>query len=255
MMDSMEIKNDDVYGLIGYPLEHSFSPEYFKKKFQREHIPAIYQLFPLKNIAAFPELLSNHPGLKGLNVTIPYKKQIIPYLDSLDPVAEAVAAVNVIRIDKGRLTGYNTDVTGFMQSLKPLLTPDDRAALILGSGGAAHAVAYGLKQLNVQYRFVSRHRIPGGLLYVEITDTVMEKHTVIINATPLGMFPEVQAAPDIPYQRLSPKHLCYDLIYNPAETLFLKRAKMQGARIKNGMEMLVLQAEAAWDIWKRQPNE
>jgi len=249
MINATAIQQDGLYGLIGYPLEHSFSPEYFKKKFQREHIPAVYQLFPLKNIAAFPELLSRHPELKGLNVTIPYKKQIIPYLDSLDSVAEAVAAVNVIRMDNGRLRGYNTDVTGFVQSLKPLLHQHDRAALIFGSGGAAHAVAYGLQQLNMQCCFVSRHKTATGILYSELTEAVMEKHTVMINATPLGMFPDVQAAPDIPYQWLSAKHLCYDLIYNPSETLFLKKAKMQGARISNGMEMLVLQAEAAWEIW------
>lgn len=238
-----------MYGLIGYPLEHSFSPEYFKRKFEREKIVESYQLFPIKKIEAFPDLLAQYPQLKGLNVTIPYKKQVIPYLDNLDPVAKAIAAVNVIRITKSGLKGYNTDVTGFMQSLESLLSSHDGAALILGSGGAAQAVAYALNQLDISYHIVSRKSIPDALLYSEITDEVMESHSLVINTTPLGMFPNVQAAPDIPYQLLTPHHLCYDLIYNPEETLFLKLAKQQGARTKHGMDMLILQAEAAWSIW------
>ncbi len=238
-----------MFGLIGYPLEHSFSPGYFAKKFEREQIDAGYQPFLLEDIRQFPELLLRYPALKGLNVTIPYKEEIIPYLDDLDPVAAAVGAVNTIRIDGGRLWGYNTDVAGFMQSLKPLLNQKDKAALILGSGGAAKAAAYGLKQMNFSCHFVSRHKIPGGFLYSELTDALMERHTLIINTTPLGMFPDIQSAPDIPYSCLSEEHLCYDLVYNPAETSFLHHAKMRGARIKNGLEMLILQAEAAWSIW------
>lgn len=238
-----------VYGLIGYPLSHSFSPDYFRKKFAREGIDAVYRLFPLASINELPNLLNEHPSISGLNVTIPYKEQVIPFLDDIDDAAKAVGAVNCIKIDNGKLKGYNTDVIGFKQSLTPLLQTHHNKALILGTGGAAKAVAYVLSKLNIGYSLVSRSGKEGSIAYSDITDLTIKEHPLIINTTPLGMHPNADTSPDLPYSAIGQKHLVYDLVYNPEETLFLKGGKAQGATTKNGYEMLVLQAEASWDIW------
>lgn len=238
-----------VYGLIGYPLSHSFSPGYFKGKFAKAEIDAVYRLFPLANIKELPKLLAEHSSLSGLNVTIPYKEQVIPFLDDIDNAAKTIAAVNCIKISNGKLKGYNTDVIGFEQSLAPLLQPQHTKALVLGTGGAAKAVAYVLDKLNIDYKLVSSSGKTGTVAYEDISAATVDEHTLIINTTPLGMHPNIDACPDIPYSALGETHLLYDLIYNPEETLFLKRGKAQGATTKNGYEMLVLQAEASWDIW------
>jgi len=242
-----------LYGLIGFPLGHSFSQQYFNTKFETEGINAQYRNFELPDIGDFMELISEYPDLCGLNVTIPYKQDVIHYMNSMDTVAREVGAVNVIKFtrkgDDIKLTGYNTDVIGFTDSIKPLLTTGHKKALVLGSGGAARAVKYSLKQLGIEPIVVSRTSRPGVLTYRELTPEVMASHTVIVNTTPLGMYPDIDNCPDIPYDLLTPGHLCYDLLYNPDETLFMKKAALQGAKTKNGLEMLMLQAFASWDIW------
>lgn len=243
-----------LYGLIGYPLKHSFSPEYFKRKFAGEHIHAQYQAFPLQHIHELPSLLHKHPNLKGLNVTIPHKKTIIPYLDRLHASAENAQAVNCIKIKNGITIGYNTDVYGFTQSLIPLLKPHHTHALILGTGGAAYAVGYALKKLHISFIYVSRKPSLGNISYVDITPEILQKYLLIIQTTPLGMYPDLHAAPQLPYEALTPAHLAYDLIYNPEETLFLQKAKKNGASSKNGLKMLHLQANASWEIWNDREN-
>lgn len=240
-----------LYGLIGYPLTHSFSPAYFAEKFEKLGIKASYRAFPLENIDELPALLAAHSDLKGLNVTIPYKQAVIPYLDELDATATGAGAVNCISIAAGKRKGYNTDVLGFLNSLKPLLAPHHTQALILGTGGAARAVAYALGSLGIKYTKVSRLEMAGVLSYDELTAAVIQEHTLIINTTPLGMYPQIDAAPQIPYEALTSRHLLYDLVYNPLETKFLALGKDHGATIKNGLEMLHLQADASWDIWSR----
>lgn len=252
--------NDDImsqfrlYGLIGFPLGHSFSQQYFNNKFQSEGINAGYRNFELPDVGDLMELIAENPDLSGLNVTIPYKEAVIPYMDAMDPVAREVGAVNVIKFTpKGNndivLTGYNTDVIGFSDSIKPLLTRDHLRALVLGSGGASKAVVYSLWQLGIEPVVVSRTPRDGVITYADLTPEVMASHTVIVNTTPLGMYPDIDRCPDIPYDLLTPAHLCYDLLYNPDETLFMKRAASHGAKTKNGLEMLMLQAFASWDIW------
>ena len=237
-----------LYGLIGYPLAHSFSQQYFTDKFAAEGIPAAYTLFPIEHISLFPRVLQENPALCGLNVTIPYKEQIIPFLDELDATAQETGAVNVIKFTQnGALKGYNTDITGFEASLRKL--PAHTHALILGTGGAAKGVAYVLKKMNIRYLFVSRTPKEGQIAYSDIH--AARDYTLIINATPVGTFPNTNACPDFPYKSLTSKHLLYDLIYNPEKTLFLRRGEAQGASIKNGLEMLHGQALAAWDIWKK----
>lgn len=238
-----------VYGLIGYPLSHSFSPGYFKEKFAKAEIDAVYRLFPLANIKELPKRLAEHSSLSGLNVTIPYKEQVIPFLDDIDNAAKTIAAVNCIKISNDKIKGYNTDIIGFEQSLAPLLQPQHTKALVLGTGGAAKAVAYVLDKLNIDYKLVSSSGKTGTVAYEDISAATVDEHTLIINTTPLGMHPNIDACPDIPYSALGETHLLYDLIYNPEETTFLKRGTAQGATTKNGYEMLVLQAEASWDIW------
>ena len=245
------------YGLIGYPLEHSFSQKYFTEKFLKEGINARYLNFPISSIDDFPELFIHHPYLAGLNVTIPYKQQIIPYLDDISPVAKTIGAVNVIKITwenlEYRLKGFNSDITGLKRSLFPLLAIDHKNALVLGTGGASKAVAEALKQLNISFRYVSRSpKDENTLSYAQLDEGIISEHKLIINTTPLGMFPDVDACPDIPYEALTPRHLLYDLVYNPEETLFLKKGKEKGAKVKNGLEMLHLQAEEAWRIWNDQ---
>ena len=242
-----------LYGLIGFPLGHSFSQQYFNTKFEAEGINAQYRNFELPDIGDLMELIAEYPDLSGLNVTIPYKQAVIPYMDEMNPVAREVGAVNVIKFTrKGndlRLTGYNTDVIGFTDSIAPMLGEGHTKGLVLGSGGASRAVVYSLRQLGVEPQVVSRTLRPGVITYGDLTPEVMTTHTVIVNTTPLGMYPNVDECPDIPYDLLTPQHLCYDLLYNPDETLFMKRAAEHGAKTKNGLEMLMLQAFASWDIW------
>ncbi|HTN46295.1 MAG TPA: shikimate dehydrogenase [Flavipsychrobacter sp.] len=237
-----------VYGILGYPLSHSFSPAYFKEKFDKLRIQASYRIFELENIHLFPDLLKSHPYLCGLNVTIPHKQTVIEHLDTLSDAAAAVGAVNCIDIREGLLRGYNTDVIGFEKSLRPLLKNRHRKALILGNGGASLAVQFVLKKLEISYLQVSRSQ---PLRYEELSEEIIKEHLLIINTTPLGMYPHVEEAPAIPYRHLTSHHLLYDLIYNPEETRFLLQGKEQGAAIKNGFEMLKLQADASWDIWSR----
>lgn len=240
-----------IYGIIGYPLSHSFSPGYFNKKFQEENIDAVYQLFPLQDIGMFPQLLAAHPDLRGLNVTIPYKTTVIPFLHHIDETARAIGAVNCIDIRNGILTGYNTDCSGFEQSLLPLLKPYHKHCLVLGTGGASLAVIYVLQKLGISYTLVSRNKTDKTLTYDELTPELIVQHTVIINTSPLGMYPDIDSYPDIPYSAITNRHLLYDLVYNPGQTLFLEKGKAKGAQIRNGLEMLLLQAEAGWDIWNR----
>jgi len=233
------------YGIIGFPLLHSFSAKYFSEKFAREHIDAEYALYPI-GIEEFrlkiEDLLSS---LDGFNVTMPYKQTIIPYLDRLDETAQAVGAVNVVH----QRVGYNTDCIGFMESMRPLLRAEDKEALVLGTGGASKAVCYGLKQLGINPTLVSRTPKEGMLGYQDLTKEVIEAHSIIVNSTPLGMLPNVDSCPEIPYEWITARHLLFDCVYNPEKTLFLRKGKAQGARVRNGMEMLTGQAQAAWKIW------
>jgi shikimate dehydrogenase len=245
------------YGLIGYPLEHSFSQKYFTEKFKHEGIEARYLNFPISDIDQFPELLQKHPYLAGLNVTIPYKQEVIKYLHKLDVIAEEAGAVNVIRIDwqkdKPYLTGYNSDIIGFSQSIAPLMSSEHIKALILGTGGASKAIAYALKQLGLLYRFVSRSpQHPSHVSYQALTPEIIREYKVIINTTPLGMSPNINSCPPLPYSGITSDHLAFDLVYNPETTLFMQKCAKNGATVKNGLEMLHLQAEAAWEIWNRE---
>ncbi|RYD96176.1 MAG: shikimate dehydrogenase [Sphingobacteriales bacterium] len=239
-----------VYGIIGKSLQHSFSPRYFNNKFSGGNTDAIYQAFELETIDAFPGLLQQKQ-LAGINVTIPYKEQIIPFLDELDPSAENIGAVNCIQTHRGRLVGYNTDITGFTRSLRPLLKTYHQRALVLGTGGASKAIQEGLKQLDIPFTIVSRSGEPGTIVYVQIDEPVIKAHTLIINTTPLGTFPDINAKPDMPYCYINKNHLLYDLVYNPETTAFLQEGVQRGARVKNGFEMLCIQAEAGWEIWNQ----
>lgn len=240
------------FGLIGRDISYSFSPGYFKSKFDTLGLAdCSYEIFDLPDIDKLPEILSKNT-LSGLNVTIPYKTAICPYLDELDADAAEIGAVNTICFTKTGLKGYNTDVIGFVNSLGPLLLPTDKAALILGTGGAAQAIAFGLTKLGIDYRFVSRSSGEGNLRYEELESATLKSFQILINTTPLGTYPQVQEAPPIPYKFLTRSHLLYDLIYNPELTAFLKSGQKAGARIKNGLEMLHLQAEASWEIWNRE---
>ena len=245
------------YGLIGYPLKHSFSIGYFNEKFKAENIDAEYVNFEIPTINDFMQVIEENPNLCGLNVTIPYKEQVIPFLDELNKDTAKIGAVNVIKIvrlpkGKVKLVGYNSDIIGFTQSIEPLLQSHHKKALILGTGGASKAVYHGLNNLGIESTFVSRTKKNNKFLtYEELTPEVMASHTVIVNTTPVGMFPKVDFCPNIPYEQLTPDHLLYDLLYNPNETLFMKKGQAQGAITKNGLEMLLLQAFAAWEIWKR----
>lgn len=238
-----------LYGLIGFPLEHSFSPDYFKKKFAAEGIGAEYKLFPISNIQQYRQLLEEYPAVKGLNVTIPYKEEVIQYIDNIDTDAEQVKAVNCIHFSEGKSVGYNTDIIGFAQSLSPLLESHMDKALVLGSGGSSKAVRFVLDKLGINYKIVSRKAADEFLAYADVTDDLIEEYKLIINTTPLGMSPNAEEYPELPYYALGDKHLLFDLIYNPAETKFLQFGKQHGAQIQNGMQMLELQAEASWLIW------
>ncbi len=241
------------YGLIGYPLGHSFSRGYFTDFFRREHIDAEYKNFELPSIEALVHVLQSEPTLQGFNVTIPYKQQVFPYLDALDEAARAIGAVNVVKVVRHegtmQLKGYNTDYLGFTNAIRPLLKEHHTHALILGTGGASKAVDYALRQLGLTTRFVSRTPREGVITYDELTPALMAQHTVIVNTTPLGMHPKPHECPPLDYTLLNARHLLYDVIYNPDKTLFLHRGEEAGATICNGMGMLIGQAQAAWHIW------
>lgn len=247
-----------LFGLIGFPLSHSFSAKYFEKKFANEKIPdAEYRLFPIQDITSLLLLLGQQADLKGFNVTIPYKVSILPYLNHITKEAAEIGAVNCVKIERNssgyKLIGYNTDVYGFHESLIPLLKTYHKNALVLGTGGAAKAVCYILKELGINYTLVSQtHGTEHDLLYSQLNEQVLTKNLLIVNATPLGMYPETGSYPDIPYQFLTNQHLLFDLVYNPVETLFLKKGIEAGAAIKNGMQMLELQAEKSWEIWNEE---
>lgn len=243
------------FGLIGYPLGHSFSQKYFTKKFEVNNIKAKYSLFALESIDLLRKMITDNENLVGFNVTIPYKQQIIKYLDSLDESASSVGAVNVVKIENRdgikRLIGYNSDVYGFYTSIKPLLRENNKKALILGTGGASKAVAAMLSKLGITYKFVSRTKSDNQYCYSDLNEEILQEYTVIVNTTPIGMFPNVNDCPLLPYEYITDKHLAYDLVYNPETTLFLSRAKKNGATVKNGLEMLHLQAERSWEIWNK----
>ena len=244
----------DKYGLIGYPLGHSFSISYFNQKFADEGINAKYMNFEIPSIDELPEVIAKHPELKGLNVTIPYKEKVMDFLDSISPEARAIGAVNVIRVthegNKTNLKGFNSDVIGFTQSIEPMLDKKwHKKALILGTGGASKAINYGLKALGIETVFVSRYERPGTIQYGMITPEVVKEYNVIVNCTPLGMYPHSDECPDLPYEAMDSHTILYDLIYNPDQTLFMRRGLEYGADVKNGIEMLLLQAFASWEFW------
>lgn len=242
------------FGLIGFPLSHSFSKKFFTEKFEKENIlDCKYELFPIETADELLPLIAENPSLCGLNVTIPHKLNVIPFLSSIDQAAQEIGAVNCIAINQlgtsPVLKGYNTDAYGFAESLKPLLTQYHQKALIFGDGGAAKAVKFTLAQLGIPYQVVVRKAAANAILYADVTPDILTEHHLLINTTPLGMSPNLDSSPQIPYAYLTPKHLAYDLVYNPEETQFLSRAKESGAKIKNGLEMLYLQAERSWYIW------
>lgn len=243
----------DKYGLIGYPLGHSFSIGYFNEKFENEGIDARYINFEIPTIEHLREVLDSTPDLKGLNVTIPYKEKVIEYLDFVSPEARAIGAVNVIKvIHKGKKTllkGFNSDVIGFTQSIEPMLEKCHKKALILGTGGASKAIDYGLRSLGLETVFVSRYERPGTVQYDKIKPEDVKEYNVIVNCTPLGMYPKTEECPLLPYEAMDSNNLLYDLIYNPDETMFMKKGKKYGATVKNGLEMLLLQAFASWEFW------
>ncbi len=277
----------NTYGLIGYPLGHSFSRKFFTEKFEKEGIDAQYLNFEIPSIEEFPEIIKNNPELRGLNVTIPYKQQVMQYLDEISEEAKAIGAVNVVRIERpspqpspimgretmrnagnkpdglpikgdmseglrGSLIGYNSDVIGFVESIKPLLKPHHKKALILGTGGASKAIRYGLEEkLGMETLFVSRSAREGMITYEEVTAEVLKEYEVIVNCSPVGMYPHVDECPALPYEAMNENNLLYDLVYNPLETLFMKKGAEQGATVKNGLEMLHLQAIASWKFWEK----
>lgn len=242
------------YGLIGYPLGHSFSRRYHNERFARLGIDAVYENYELPDISLLPELVLREPSLCGLNVTVPYKEVVVPYLDAVDDMARRVGAVNVIRIEREcggvRMLGYNSDYIGFRDSLQPLMQDYHKRALVLGSGGASKAVCAVLRDMGIEVTIVSRVLRPGRVLYESLSREVMSLHTLVVNATPLGMYPRVDEAPPIPYRYVTSRHLCYDVVYNPLQTAFMQRCAAQGATVCNGLEMLHGQADAAWEIWQ-----
>ena len=238
------------FGLIGKTLKHSFSKSYFNQKFAEEGIVNCnYDNYELQLIEELPGLIAGNPEIEGLNITIPYKEQALQFLNRKNEVVTEIGACNCIKIEKGKCYGYNTDVIAFKKTLQSRLKPHHTCALILGSGGASKAVQYGLKELNIDFLVVSRHKKPNGLGYEDVSEEIIQKHPVIINTTPLGMYPNINDDLPIPFNTISPKHLLFDLIYNPAKTKFLQHGEKVGAQIMNGYEMLVLQAEESWKIW------
>lgn len=252
----------DQYGLVGFPLEHSFSEKFFTDKFDRENIAATYSNFEISNIDSIVKILADNKHLKGLNITIPYKQDILRFLTNLSEEAEEIGAVNTIKIlrdenDNPIINGYNTDAMGFRNSIEPLITSlfknkDKLKALVLGTGGASKAVTFVFKQLDVPYILISRKKNEAAnvLSYSDLNEEIILGHKIIINCTPLGTFPNIDTCPNIPYDFITKDHLAYDLVYNPSETLFLNKSKQKGATTKNGHEMLKNQALGAWEIWK-----
>lgn len=241
-----------LYGLIGYPLSHSFSKKYFTEKFEREGLKDYqYELFPVSSIEELPQLLEKHPELCGLNVTIPYKEQVLSYLHSENELVKAIRACNCIDIRNGKLKGYNTDVIGFERSLLEQWQPHHKKALILGTGGVSKAVQYIMQKMGLAYRYVSRKPGVHNYSYEQLTPAIMQEYTLIVNTTPLGMYPNVTEAPPIPYEALTPRHYLFDMVYNPDKTLFLKMGEEKGAAIKNGADMLKIQADESWEIWNK----
>ncbi|MBL0357224.1 MAG: shikimate dehydrogenase [Chitinophagaceae bacterium] len=241
-----------LFGLIGYPLEHSFSKQYFTEKFEREGMTDCqFEAFPIVSIHEFPALLKSNPGLKGLSVTIPYKEQVLQFVDEVSEEVKAIGATNSIKIKNGRLTACNTDIAGFEKSFVKSLRADHKNALVLGTGGASKAVQFVLNKLGVGYLIVSRNKDQkqGCITYADIDEIVMKEYSVIINCSPAGMYPNDQIAPAIPYELLTPSHYLYDLVYKPAKTLFLQKGEAMGAIVENGYEMLLIQAEESWRIW------
>ena len=244
----------DRYGLIGYPLGHSFSKRFFAEKFKREGIDAVYENYEISEAGMLLDVVRQNPELRGLNCTIPHKQAIIPLLDSVSDEAREIGAVNVIRILRNadgstKLEGHNTDCIGFEESIKLLLTIRHHNALVFGTGGASRAICYSLTRLGLEWKLVSRSPRPGMLTYQDLAPEVIRQHTVIVNCSPVGMSPHTDEAPQMDYDALTPDHLLYDLIYNPEETLFLKHGWEHGCTTKNGQEMLELQAKASWEIW------
>jgi shikimate dehydrogenase len=237
------------FGLIGYPLTHSFSKKYFTEIFSKENIDAEYENYPIEQISMVRSLFTD-PLLEGINVTIPYKEAVIPYIDEVSEAVENIGACNCIVVKNGKTKAFNTDVVGFEKSMeKKLRTVNDRA-LVLGTGGAAKAVCYVLKQRSIPYLQVSRTNKPGMISYEEVTPEVLSKHRLVINTTPLGMYPEVNECPRLPYEAITADHYLYDLVYNPEKTLFLQKGEQQGAVIENGHDMLIIQANESRKIWK-----
>lgn len=239
-------------GLLGKNISYSFSRNYFKTKFEKENITGVsYENFDIETISSFPEIIKNTEVLKGLNVTIPYKEDVIPFLDKLNKKAKAIGAVNTIKITKkGKLVGYNTDCYGFINSLKPLLKKHHKKALILGTGGASKAVIYTLKERGIKCHYVSRTASKNvKYTYDDLNETIISKYQIIVNCTPLGTFPNIEDCPNIPYKGITEQHILFDLIYNPEETKFLRLGRENGATTINGLNMLKLQAEKAWSIW------
>ena len=239
----------DKYGIIGNPLGHSFSKGFFTEKFAREGIDAQYLNFQIPEIGKLTDVLKENPELRGINVTLPYKTEVIPFLDELSDEAREIGAVNVVQIRNGHLKGFNSDIIGFTRSIQPLLKPHHKKALILGTGGASRAIRVGLTRLGLEWKYVSRTPREGMITYEDITAETLREYEVIVNCSPVGMFPKVDECPTIPYEFLTADNLLYDLVYNPKDTLFLKRGREQGARGKNGLEMLHLQAIASWEFW------
>jgi shikimate dehydrogenase len=239
------------FGLIGLPLTHSFSKQFFTEKFEKEQTTdCLYENYPLEKIEDLPALLAANRDIVGLNVTIPYKKDVVPFLTDAAPAVKKTGACNCIRIDGKKRIGYNTDVIGFHLSLMPHLRVQHQRALILGTGGASAAVEFVLQQIAMPYLIVSRNPGTNSIGYDQLSEDLMESHTLIVNTTPLGTFPAVETYPPIPYQYVTDQHFLYDMVYNPTETIFLKQGREKGATILNGMDMLIGQANASWDIWK-----
>ncbi|MEO6488405.1 MAG: shikimate dehydrogenase [Ferruginibacter sp.] len=242
----------NLYGLIGYPLGHSFSKKYFTEKFRKERLDNLYELFPMNSLEEINSLIKN-PDLKGFNVTIPYKKEILSYLDDRSNIPADLMACNCVRIKEGRTYGYNTDVIGFERTIVPKLSIYHKKALILGNGGASEAVKYVLKRNGISYTIVSRQiHDDSNITYEQLDEEMIGDHHIIINTTPMGMVPLTEAFPNIDYNAIGSRHLLYDLVYNPPKTLFLQKGEEQGAAIQNGYEMLLIQAEESWRIWENQ---
>ncbi|WP_405381583.1 shikimate dehydrogenase family protein [Maribacter sp. LLG6340-A2] len=246
----MEKTEKHKFGLIGKNISYSFSRGYFKNKFKNLNLEQYtYENFDLETIEEFNSIFTSKEAIKGLNVTIPYKEEVMPYLDQIDNAAQKIGAVNTIKVDENGLTGYNTDAYGFKNSIVPHLQPHHKKALILGTGGASKAIAYVLEELGITYSFVSRSGKKNGFTYEDLTNDQIEDHTLIINCSPVGTYPNIEEKPAIPYQNITKRHLLFDLIYNPEVTAFLQAGKLKGATICNGLRMLELQAEKAWSIW------